>query len=117
MLVDSNLDWGQDLPGLKEYLDRHGIEGVKLSYFGTAEPAFYGIRGERLPGYPPPEPVANAVDPGDLVAVSATNLAGVYLTEDPDAERLMRRLQRQTPVASIGYSILVYRADFRWRRR
>jgi hypothetical protein len=24
-LVDSNLDWGQDLKGLKRYLERHGI--------------------------------------------------------------------------------------------
>ncbi len=115
-LVDSNLDWGQDLPGLKAYLDRHGIERVKLSYFGTAEPAFYGIRCERLPGYPPPPEVAEAVDPGDLVAVSATNLAGVYLTEDPDALHLMRRLRRQAPIGSIGHSILLYRAEFSWRR-
>lgn len=114
-LVDSNLDWGQDLPGLKAYMDRHGFERIKLSYFGTAEPAYYGIRCDRLPGYPAPAQLAKAVDPGDLVAVSATNLEGVYLSEDPDAERLMRRLRRQRPIASIGHSILVYRADFRWR--
>jgi hypothetical protein len=118
-LVDSNLDWGQDLPGLKEYMDRNRVASLKLSYFGTAEPAFYGIACERLPGYPPPAPpapLARAVDPGDLVAVSATNLQGVYLTDDPDAERLMRRLRRQQPLASIGCSILIYRADFSWRR-
>ena len=114
-LVDSNLDWGQDLPGLKAYLDRSGIERIKLSYFGTAEPAYYGIRCDRLPGYPAPDALATAVDPGDLVAVSATNLEGVYLENDPDAMRLMRRLRRQQPIASIGYSILIYRADFEWR--
>lgn len=116
-LVDSNLDWGQDLPGLKAYMDLHGIPSLKLSYFGTAEPRYYGIRCERLPGYPPPPETIKAVDPGDLVAVSATNLQGVYLTDDPDAERLMRRLRRQQPIASIGYSILIYRADFSWRSR
>lgn len=116
-LVDSNLDWGQDLPGLKAYMDREGIPRLKLSYFGTAEPRFYGIECDRLPGYPPPPDAVTAVEPGDLVAVSATNLEGVYLSDDPDALRLMRRLKRQTPLATIGYSILVYRAEFNWRGR
>jgi 4-amino-4-deoxy-L-arabinose transferase-like glycosyltransferase len=43
-LVDSSLDWGQDLPALKQYLDRHPPEGpVYLSYFGNASPAYYRI--------------------------------------------------------------------------
>jgi hypothetical protein len=37
-LVDSNVDWGQDLPGLKGYMDRSGIPRVTLCYFGTADP-------------------------------------------------------------------------------
>ena len=32
-LVDSNLDWGQDLKGSKEYMERRDIEKVKLAYF------------------------------------------------------------------------------------
>jgi 4-amino-4-deoxy-L-arabinose transferase-like glycosyltransferase len=116
-LVDSNLDWGQDLPGLKAYMRRNGIPRLKLSYFGTAEPRFYGIECDRLPGYPPPPDPITTVDPGDLVAVSATNLEAVYLSDDPDALRLMRRLKRQLPLASIGYSILIYRAEFSWRGR
>jgi hypothetical protein len=59
-LVDSSLDWGQDLPGLKAWLDRRGPGAggapngdapVYLSYFGTASPEYYGIRSRRLPGY------------------------------------------------------------------
>jgi hypothetical protein len=49
-LVDSSLDWGQDLPGLKQWLDiNSGGEPVFLSYFGTGEPAYYHIRARRLP--------------------------------------------------------------------
>ena len=66
-LADSSLDWGQDLPGLKQWLDRHGWDGspkrrVFLTYFGTAEPEHYGIRAsllpvERIPPNPsPPQP-------------------------------------------------------------
>jgi putative flippase GtrA len=43
-LRDSNIDWGQDLPALKKYMDNNGIEEVKLLYFGTADPSYYGIR-------------------------------------------------------------------------
>jgi hypothetical protein len=51
-LVDSSLDWGQDLPQLKLWLDRNaGADPVYLSYFGTGRPDHYGIRAERLPSY------------------------------------------------------------------
>lgn len=55
-LVDSSLDWGQDLPGLKQWLDNQGLqqpgaEGVYLSYFGTGRPAYYGIQATLLPGF------------------------------------------------------------------
>src|SRR6185436_4040357 len=43
-LVDSSLDWGQDLPGLKRWLDENAKDApVYLSYFGTGEPFYYGI--------------------------------------------------------------------------
>jgi hypothetical protein len=47
--VDSSLDWGQDLPGLKRWLDAHARgEKVFLSYFGSGSPASEGIRATRL---------------------------------------------------------------------
>ncbi len=48
-LVDSSLDWGQDLPALKRWLDRHTRpeETVFLSYFGTGDPDYYGIRANQ----------------------------------------------------------------------
>jgi 4-amino-4-deoxy-L-arabinose transferase-like glycosyltransferase len=49
-LVDSSLDWGQDLPGLKSWLTMHGSdEPVFLSYFGAGEPDYYGINVTRMP--------------------------------------------------------------------
>ncbi len=50
-LADSSLDWGQDLPGLKAWLDasRRPGEPVYLSYFGTSEPDYYGIKAVRMP--------------------------------------------------------------------
>jgi len=49
-LVDSSLDWGQDLPGLKTWLTKHGGgEPVFLAYFGAGEPDYYGIKATRMP--------------------------------------------------------------------
>jgi hypothetical protein len=47
--VDSTLDWGQDLPGLKDYLDGHAQEGpFYVSYFGNGDPRTYGIQAHFL---------------------------------------------------------------------
>jgi hypothetical protein len=79
-LVDSSLDWGQDLPGLKTWLDAHaGGEKVFLSYFGTGDPAHEGIRATLLPTLPevgPPRPW-RALGPG-MYALSATMLQQAY---------------------------------------
>ena len=116
-LVDSNLDWGQDLKGLKAWMDTNGVPAVKLSYFGTADPEYHRIPCDLLPGQmlPPPRDVVREIAPGDIVAVSATNLQGVYL--EPEDRPLMERLRALTPVATVGHSILIYRADFAWPTR
>jgi hypothetical protein len=82
-LVDSSLDWGQDLPGLAEWLrtnhsaDRR--EPVYLAYFGTGEPAYYGI--DAIPMVPllikVPDRPWYRLEPG-LYAVSATLLQQGY---------------------------------------
>jgi len=107
-LVDSNLDWGQDLKGLKAWMDRRGVPEIKLSYFGTGDPGYYGIRCERLPGHLRPPRLASQIHAGDWVAISATNLQAVYL--DGEARRLMERFRALTPADQVGYSILLYRA-------
>jgi len=114
LLVDSNRDWGQDLKRLKGWMDAHGVTNVKLSYFGSASASYYGIHAERLPGYSAPHParVTREIRPGDVVAVSATNLQGVYL--DPEDLPLMEHLRSLKPAGRVGRSILVYRADFTW---
>jgi hypothetical protein len=113
-LVDSSLDWGQDLIGLRDYMQRNGVPRLKLLYFGTADPGYYGIACDRLPGYqpPPPSTLVRDVRPGDLVAVSATHLQGVYL--DPGVRVLVDQLRARKPIAVIGYTIFIYRADFAW---
>jgi hypothetical protein len=114
VLVDSSLDWGQDLARVEPWMRAHGVARYKLSYFGSASPAYHGITGEMLPGYSSPRVprVTREVRPGDVLAVSATNLQGIYI-EDED-QPLMARIRQMEPIGTIGYSILVFRADFSW---
>jgi 4-amino-4-deoxy-L-arabinose transferase-like glycosyltransferase len=80
-LVDSNLDWGQDLKGLKKYMEEGDIEKVKLSYFGTAMPEQYGIAYEALPSFVllnPPR-LRTPLKSGDILAVSATNMYPLFI--------------------------------------
>jgi 4-amino-4-deoxy-L-arabinose transferase-like glycosyltransferase len=105
-LVDSNLDWGQDLKGLGRYMREHGIPKVCLSYFGTDTPERYGIAYDWLPSYVlrNPSPGVQKIMLHDWVAISATNLQGVYFI-NKDTYAMLKAKQ---PVAKIGYSIFIY---------
>ena len=111
-LVDSSLDWGQELPGVKAWIDAHARpnEPVFISYFGTGEPDYYGLqRARRLPFisvFNTPQTLVR-LEPG-LYCISATMLAHVYsdlrgpwtlaweneyLTKREVAERLRKKIR------------------------
>ncbi|MGH2593553.1 MAG: ArnT family glycosyltransferase [Anaerolineae bacterium] len=105
VLVDSNLDWGQSLKQLSAHLRANSIDRVKLSYFGAADPAAYGIDFDPLPRWPPTRSDFVPANPAPGVyAISASNLQGVLL-DDPSAFDWFRR---RRPDAIVGQSILVY---------
>jgi hypothetical protein len=54
-LIDSNLDWGQDLVGLKAWCDAN-IPGqpIGLAYFGQINPSIFGLRGQPFLWFLPP---------------------------------------------------------------
>jgi len=79
-LVESSLDWGQDLPGLGRWLKENNSAGVPvfLAYFGVDRADAYGIRAIQIPGAA--EAAKNQPLPlsAGLYCVSATTLQGVY---------------------------------------
>ncbi len=82
-LVDSSLDWGQDLPGLKRWIDAgHAApeQPIYLSYFGVGQPEYYGLAVRELPAFPEWRKAPETADlrPG-IYCISATNLQHVYL--------------------------------------
>ena len=79
-LVDSSSDWGQDLAGMKSWMDNHPARRpVYLSYFGVASPEYYGIEVKRLPSY---IELGQTPEETELMegtyAISATMLQSVY---------------------------------------
>lgn len=101
-LLDSNLDWGQDLPALKKIMDELPLEDQKNSliyYFGTARPDLYGIKAVHIRDH-------HTVDPDQLkyMIISANHLQGLYAHgDDPCAE--FRKLE---PFKMANYSIYVF---------
>jgi hypothetical protein len=103
ILLDSNLDWGQGLKRVRDYMDREEIDEIGLAYFGHVDPALYGIRWH----FPEPN------RPG-LVAVSAnflhgypyaTYAGGKIVPVPPGAFAWIGRFPR---VADLGGGIFIY---------
>jgi hypothetical protein len=107
-LADSNLDWGQDLKPLKQWMDSKKVDSINLAYFGTADPQYYKISCTYLPGGPFYITRMGLKLPG-YIAVSDTILDGVYL--NPAGRAYYAQLRALKPVADIGYSIRVYWID------
>lgn len=103
-LLDSNLDWGQDLKRLKDHMDTAGIGEVGLAYFGHVAPEIYGIRYHLIGDRP---------ESGDI-AISANYLYGLpYLItygEHPVPVRpgAFQWLRAYEAKGHVGHSILVY---------
>jgi hypothetical protein len=105
-LVDSSIDWGQDLPALARVLNSASDKPTALSYFGSAVPAAYGVRADDIRALTRPP------DEYERVAISVTHLQGLYV-KGTDA---FRWFLDQMPSARAGYSIFVYDLDTPERR-
>jgi 4-amino-4-deoxy-L-arabinose transferase-like glycosyltransferase len=97
-LLDSNVDWGQDLARLARWQQERGVATVDLARFGTAPPAFYGVHARELPSMQPfgGEP-AHPFESGVYV-IAATQFESVYFgvgrreSWDATGQRLFQQL-------------------------
>jgi hypothetical protein len=54
-MIDSNLDWGQDLVALREWWQRNiPDQPIGLAYFGQINPSIFAMRGEPFGWFLPP---------------------------------------------------------------
>jgi len=99
-LVDSNIDWGQDLLRLGRYMAAHGETSPCLFYFGKPDPILVFSHWSYLPRT---EDTAARAEMNCLAAISVTVLRNVYV--HPGEYTWMWSLK---PAARVGYSINVY---------
>jgi hypothetical protein len=115
LLGDSNLDWGQDLKLLATWQKANPGETLYLFYNGSADPAGYGITYvNAFGGYAFGPPRAPMTTPG-VLAISATNLQGIYTA--PELEPMLRELRRTEPMEVLGGTIYLYRFGGAGERR
>jgi len=111
--VDSNLDWGQDLKRLKNWVDKNlpADRQVYVDYFGGGNSQYY-LKEKYVPwgGQRNPEEFPK----GNYLAVSATFLQGGRGELAPGFNQptgYYRWLNKYTPITKIGYSIFIYYID------
>jgi len=112
-LTDSNIDWGQSLKELSEYLKSINCQyPVFLCYFGVGDPTYYGIKyfgfgfiNNLLPQERPGDEIKNISELKKiLLCVSVTNLQATYYAN----KEIFDWLKKINPDKKIAYSIFVY---------
>ena len=118
-LSGDNIDLGQDLIRLKNYLDVNGIVKINLSFHGGIDPKYYGIEYDYMPtacfspvnkDYKPYAANCRESFTEDcskrkgIVAISVTNLQNRFLKNTS----CFNWLRNYEPVSRLGYSIFVY---------
>ena len=99
-LVDSSLDWGQDLLRLKKYVDDNNIKSIKVDYFGGSQTSYY---------LPQAKEWHSAYGPTTgWIAVSSTFYQSSKLYGEKEGKWSYGWLDKMEPEAIIGGSILVF---------
>lgn len=102
-LLDSNIDWGQDLPLLKQYMEKKNLRHVYLAYFGNVDASLYGIETV-------PEP-----SQAEYAVISANLLYGhtIYLEDyelaRPPFEQIAYVQKNGRLLDTLGYTLYVFR--------
>ncbi|MDR3639169.1 MAG: glycosyltransferase family 39 protein [Isosphaeraceae bacterium] len=135
-LIDSNLDWGQDLVNLKQWVDANAPnEPIGLAYFGQINPDIFLLRSHQGNREPPlnwylPPPLPGGIDPPPpryrggvpppkpgLYAVSVSLMRGLpWRVYDAGSwapwnakEKAFAYFRQLKPIATVGNSIFLYR--------
>jgi len=123
LLTDSNVDWGQQLHQVRNYLAQRNVKYCWFSYIGEFATRFeyWGIPCKAMPNLdalPPDYPAGAALSSFELipkeidgpVLISADELSG-YLT-GPGPLNPFGDFQKLKPSANLGAGVLVYDGHF-----
>jgi len=103
-LLDSNIDWGQDLHFLKSWMKQNPeSRPVYLSYSGVVPPELFNAETQPVPVR---HSASSAEFPAGWYAISVNHLHGYDAAPD-----WCRHFLHQVPIGRAGYSIMIYRID------
>jgi hypothetical protein len=111
-VVDSNLDWGQDLKRLNTWLNENKIDKIYLDYFGGGDTKYY--LGEKFYPWDGKNGRENDFPKGNYLAVSANQLQGgraVPAKKFDQSCDYYNWVNKYPVVTKIGYSIFVFKID------
>src|SRR3989338_20183 len=118
-LSGTNIDAGQNLISLKDFMDKHKIDKINFSFHGGISPRYYGIDYDSMPTtcFAPSnedyEPFAANCEKDftedcskrkGIVALSVTNLQNRFLKNSS----CFNWLRGYEPISRLGYSLFVY---------
>jgi len=108
-LLDSNIDWGQDLYLVRDFMDSHDLDTIGLVYFGTMPPTTAGV-SFFVPSAGRPEPGWYAVSVNFVMGRphQIHQPDGSHRTVDFNEFGYFRQFE---PVTTVGGSIDIYHID------
>ena len=106
-LVDSNLDWGQNLWDLRTWMERNDVDEINYAHYSPARLDVYGIQATLLPPDPRAGPFTPWTPAPGIYAIGATVLQGAYA---PDLNTYAWFRDRE-PIARLGNALFIYRIE------
>jgi hypothetical protein len=111
VLVDSNLDWGQDWIALQNWRQAQPTDRLSVAYYGSARPQAYGLDVHLLPSFSlndfGPEIdgfTAHALPPGQYAISASTLQLGLLYSH----LNLYAPFRAREPIGRVGRSFLLY---------
>ena len=106
VLSDSNVDWGQSLKAIKNYVYKNDVKDCWVAYFLSAPPNYYQMGCRFLP--------ASYASHDDMSGpdIEGTLLIGTSELLGPEELNPYAQFRNAAPVANIDGTVLVFRGRF-----
>ncbi len=108
VLGESNVDWGQSLKAIRDYVQENSVKDCWVAYITSAEPDYYHSGCKLLPS------VEGWISRDDMTgpAVEGTAFVGTWELAAPDDVNPYAQFKHAEPIANIAGSVLVFRGHF-----
>lgn len=106
VLSDSNVDWGQSLKAIKNYVQRNAVKDCWVAYPLSAPPGYYRTGCRFLPAPYGPHDDMSGPDVEGTLLIGTSELVG------PEELNPYARFRYMSPVANIAGTVLVFRGRF-----